>query len=73
MADDRKRKGDRYPGVTHPAVAAEPCPTCAAPRGRYCIVGTWAVPLPGRPRATRTHRTRINLWRVAQQNKRGNR
>jgi len=64
MADDRKRKGDSYPGITHPAVSAVACPTCKSPKGAPCRLVNF-------PRHTRTHRTRLNLWRVQQQEKGG--
>ena len=71
MADNRKRKGDQYPGVTHPAVAAVKCPTCLSKAGEPCLVvsGRTAKPIAGK-RKTRTHRTRLNLWRVEQQSER---
>ena len=65
MTDDRKRKGDQYPGITHPAVAAVKCPTCGAHKGEGCAI-VHRVPR----EHTRTHRTRLNLWRVQQQRRR---
>lgn len=69
MTDDRKRKGDQYPGVTHPALAAVKCPTCGAKKGEGCVVvrTRYAAIREGH---TRTHRTRLNLWRVQQQRRR---
>jgi hypothetical protein len=70
---ERRITGDAYPGVGHPAVQHHQCPTCGAPRGEGCVVVRMRVsairtdqPHMGRLH-TRTHRTRLNRWRMARQ------
>lgn len=74
MTDNRKITGDQYPGVTHPSVKGKhsvQCPTCGAKRGQPCTVmffrrdGFTTNYHYGEH--TRTHRTRLNVYRVAQQ------
>jgi hypothetical protein len=60
---------DSYPGVHHPAVKRHACPTCGAPRGEGCR--TFVTRLLGLDEPhTRTHATRLNRWRVAQDRRR---
>lgn len=73
---ERRIVGDEYPGIGHPAVKRHACPTCGAERGEPCIVvrprsagslvGGTAVAVVH----TRTHRTRLNRWRMAQDKRR---
>lgn len=70
---ERRVKGDKYPGIHHPAVKAVHCPTCSQPKGKPCILmhlkdGT---SVRRTKTHTRTHKTRLNLWRVKQQRKAG--
>lgn len=74
---ERRITGDSYPGVTHPAVFHATCPTCGSKPPEPCVVVHMRIsairtdhPRLGRPH-TRTHRTRLNRWRVAQDRKRG--